>query len=96
MANPTIFIANTVVTVLLTWMALNYMQMIEQDPIELVVTGFQRIVYYSQLDGSVMAPVETLMSVVRTLFKTGIYTFLLTLFDIFTSSRISFVVVVIL
>lgn len=64
MANPTILIANTVVTVLLTWMVLNHLQIVEHDPVDVAVNGFQRLVYYSQIDGSVTPPPETFMTVV--------------------------------
>ncbi|KAI9558712.1 hypothetical protein GHT06_015501 [Daphnia sinensis] len=62
MATP-IVIANTVVTLLLTLMVLNHFQLVEYDPIELAVNEFQKRVYYSQIDGSVMAPPETFMTV---------------------------------
>lgn len=64
MATP-IVIANTVVTVLLTLMVLNHFQIVEYDPIDMAVNEFQRRVYYSQIDGSVMAPPETFMTVVN-------------------------------
>ena len=63
MANV-IFVANTVITVLLTWMALNHLQIVDYDPIDMTVSAFQRAVYYHHLDGSVMAPPEASMTVV--------------------------------
>jgi hypothetical protein len=62
-----ILVANTVVTVLLTWMVLNHFQLVEYDPMDIAVSQFQRIVFYSQLDGSVRAPPETFMTVVSEL-----------------------------
>lgn len=59
-----IVVANTVVTLLLALMVLNHFQLVEYDPVDMAVNEFQRRVYYSQLDGSVMAPPETLMTVV--------------------------------
>jgi hypothetical protein len=59
-----ILVANAVVTVLLAWMTLNHFQLVEYDPMDIAVNQFQRLVFYSQLDGSVRAPPETFMTVV--------------------------------
>ena len=59
MANPSILIVNSLVSVILAWMTLNHFQLVDQDPVDLAVSGFQRLVYYSQIDGSVKAPPET-------------------------------------
>ncbi|XP_046645920.1 lipase lipl-1-like [Daphnia pulicaria] len=58
-----ILVANAVVTVLLAWMTLNHFQLVEYDPMDIAVNQFQRLVFYSQLDGSVRAPPETFMTV---------------------------------
>lgn len=62
-----IFVGNTVVTAILAWMTLNHLGLVEYNPVDKAVQEFQRIVHYSELDGSVRAPAETLMTVVSKL-----------------------------
>lgn len=66
MVHP-ILVTNTIVSVFLTWKALHHFQLVEYDPVDLAVSEFQRLVYYSHLDGSVVAPPETFMTVVSAL-----------------------------
>lgn len=63
MVHP-ILVTNVLVSAFLTWKALHHFELVEYDPVDLAVSEFQRLVYYSHLDGSVMAPPETLMTVV--------------------------------
>lgn len=63
MVHP-IHVANTLVSLFIGWTALHHLNLVKNDPIDMAVSEFQRLVYYSHLDGSVMAPPETFMTVV--------------------------------
>lgn len=63
MADP-ILISNLVITALLGWAVLNHFEIVDYNPIEHATEEFQRLVYYNQLDGSVMSPPETFMTIV--------------------------------
>ena len=79
MAYDPIFIANLVVTVGLVWMVLNHYEIVKYNPIDHATEEIQRLVYYNQLDGSVMPPPETLMTVVSVFQIQTIWLFSMTL-----------------
>lgn len=57
-------VSNAVITAILAWVTLNHLGIVEYNLVDKAVEEFQRLVHYSELDGSVMAPPETLMTVV--------------------------------